>query len=627
MSGMATVIEQTRALAAEVFAACSVPTSTRSQGEWAELVTACQGMLNTLSAAQDAAIARMVAIEWVWAPDGSTAERVHAPGWVSLDGPDLVASTLSVSHQHAQARVDEAVALAAGVAPSAGPGDPRVPSGLGALHEQMAAGQVDAYRAGVVASELAGVPADVVKQVLDQIVGYVEEPGPVLRRRTRRVLARVSPEHARERTVAARRECGLRRWVADPGVDAWLARVPVEEAAPAWAAIDELARRYVADAACADLERARGKALTDLVTGHSTGTYAVHLTTTLESALAATESAPGRVSGEGVPAPAVGAAVAAPDEARVSLSGPGVPGPGVGAPEDAPLSRPSGSPALSPTRPDRGSARAARRGSDRLVRASGGVKTAAVTGGQGQPAADPAPSNPGASTPVQSAPGQSGPGALGPGASVPGASAPLASGSGASAPDASGPGASDPAIGDLVSVVLTGSSEPRLVPRDWLQQATSAAKTCKTLACSPSTGALVDPGGQLTSTAYQPGERLRALVKARDGRCRFPGCSIAAVFCDLDHVTPWPAGPTAAVNLICLCRRHHRIKQAPVGGCGCTPTPPSPGPIHWAGNTSPTRSTASSTSCCPHLPTPSTTPTPPPTRITRIASPTRSVAS
>jgi len=52
-------------------------------------------------------------------------------------------------------------------------------------------------------------------------------------------------------------------------------------------------------------------------------------------------------------------------------------------------------------------------------------------------------------------------------------------------------------------------------------------------------------------------------VQARDRRCRFPGCTIAAVFCDLDHVRPWPNGPTADTNLICLCRRHHRVKQRP----------------------------------------------------------------
>ena len=63
--------------------------------------------------------------------------------------------------------------------------------------------------------------------------------------------------------------------------------------------------------------------------------------------------------------------------------------------------------------------------------------------------------------------------------------------------------------------------------------------------------------------AYRPPTRMAKRVKARDRRCRFPGCTIAAVFCDLDHVRPWPHGPTADTNLICLCRRHHRVKQRP----------------------------------------------------------------
>jgi hypothetical protein len=62
---------------------------------------------------------------------------------------------------------------------------------------------------------------------------------------------------------------------------------------------------------------------------------------------------------------------------------------------------------------------------------------------------------------------------------------------------------------------------------------------------------------------YKPSARMAKRVRARDRRCRFPGCSIAAVFCDLDHVRPWPTGPTRDDNLLTLCRRHHRIKQRP----------------------------------------------------------------
>ena len=82
--------------------------------------------------------------------------------------------------------------------------------------------------------------------------------------------------------------------------------------------------------------------------------------------------------------------------------------------------------------------------------------------------------------------------------------------------------------------------------------------------CDPLTGARLDPDEPASPpTAYRPGAQLTALVRARDGRCRFPGCSIAARFCDLDHVRPWPTGPTTATNLLTLCRRHHRIKQRP----------------------------------------------------------------
>ena len=81
--------------------------------------------------------------------------------------------------------------------------------------------------------------------------------------------------------------------------------------------------------------------------------------------------------------------------------------------------------------------------------------------------------------------------------------------------------------------------------------------------CDPLTGARLDPDDDLATDAYRPGAQLAALVRARDGRCRFPGCCVAARFCDLDHVRPWPAGRTTATNLLTLCRRHHRIKQRP----------------------------------------------------------------
>ena len=60
---------------------------------------------------------------------------------------------------------------------------------------------------------------------------------------------------------------------------------------------------------------------------------------------------------------------------------------------------------------------------------------------------------------------------------------------------------------------------------------------------------------------YTPAAALDRFTRARDRRCRFPGCRTPAQRCDLDHNTPWPAGPTSQTNLCCLCRHHHRLRH------------------------------------------------------------------
>jgi hypothetical protein len=91
-----------------------------------------------------------------------------------------------------------------------------------------------------------------------------------------------------------------------------------------------------------------------------------------------------------------------------------------------------------------------------------------------------------------------------------------------------------------------------------------------------------------TSGPYRPPRRLATRVRARDRRCRFPGCSVAAVFCDVDHVRAWPGGPTALTNLVCLCRRHHRVKQRP----GWAVRLSADGTVSWTDPTGRTRTTS-----------------------------------
>ena len=86
---------------------------------------------------------------------------------------------------------------------------------------------------------------------------------------------------------------------------------------------------------------------------------------------------------------------------------------------------------------------------------------------------------------------------------------------------------------------------------------------------------LTDDGGRVVwngpvRTRPDPGERRRfatatqaAYVRARDRRCRFPGCRRPASRSELDHTIPHTHdGPTHECNLCCLCVRHHVVKTA-----------------------------------------------------------------
>ncbi|WP_322000823.1 DUF222 domain-containing protein [Rhodococcus qingshengii] len=93
------------------------------------------------------------------------------------------------------------------------------------------------------------------------------------------------------------------------------------------------------------------------------------------------------------------------------------------------------------------------------------------------------------------------------------------------------------------------------------------------------------PPGALT---YAPGAALAALVRAVDGHCRFPGCSVPANRCQLDHITefdpsdPRRGGWTIVSNLQCLCRHHHQVKTYRLW----TPVMLEDRAIHWTDKTS-----------------------------------------
>ncbi|WP_157519634.1 HNH endonuclease signature motif containing protein, partial [Microbacterium hydrocarbonoxydans] len=69
-------------------------------------------------------------------------------------------------------------------------------------------------------------------------------------------------------------------------------------------------------------------------------------------------------------------------------------------------------------------------------------------------------------------------------------------------------------------------------------------------------------GRVLAVDRYRPSRRLRRHLRARDQRCRFPGCGVTARKCDLDHNhAASSGGETCESNLASFCRRHHVLKH------------------------------------------------------------------
>lgn len=69
-------------------------------------------------------------------------------------------------------------------------------------------------------------------------------------------------------------------------------------------------------------------------------------------------------------------------------------------------------------------------------------------------------------------------------------------------------------------------------------------------------------GALLAVDRYRPGDQLKRHLRARDQRCRFPACGLAARKCDIDHNHAAAEGePTCEDNLAHFCRRHHMMKH------------------------------------------------------------------
>ena len=128
------------------------------------------------------------------------------------------------------------------------------------------------------------------------------------------------------------------------------------------------------------------------------------------------------------------------------------------------------------------------------------------------------------------------------------------------------------------------------------ETARAIAEACDTwwerLVTHPVTGVVLHTDG------YQRTAAIDRHLRARDRHCRFPGCRLPAIRCEVDHTIDHAlGGKTDVCNLAHLCQRHHSMKQfagwkvrqleggilewtSPVGTT-YTDYPPTPG-VHFA---------------------------------------------
>jgi len=138
----------------------------------------------------------------------------------------------------------------------------------------------------------------------------------------------------------------------------------------------------------------------------------------------------------------------------------------------------------------------------------------------------------------------------------------------AATPAPATPPAATPAVSKDSGVALLGR---RVVPTAVLAEALRAGAK---LAALWLPGAAAEPG-------YRPSARLAEFIRVRDLFCRFPNCDVPADRCDIDHVIPWPLGPTHPSNLNCKCRSHHLMKTFWGGPGGWTDAQSPDGTVIW----------------------------------------------
>ena len=473
-----------------------------------------------------AAQARQLALIAEFARSRPPSVGEHPQAGASEFAVDELAVELRLSRLAAGARLVLAVTLA-----------DRLPGTAAAL----AAGDLDLPKVRAVADATStldppatlAVEARVLPRAVTQTVGQLRAS------LTRAVLA-VDPAggQVRHERAAAERRVAIAA-LPDGMAELW-ALLPAPAASAVYTAIDLHARR-TGHPADVPIDARRADALLELVTRHALPTHPTPITTVPTSAVSTSAAPTSAVPSSATPSGVVPSSVV-PSSAVPSSAAPSGAVLTSAAPTDVvPISEATGAALIS--------------------KAPGDGPVAGAASGSAAS---------GSAAPGTAAPGSAALGSAAPISAVPISDAPGSPVLGSAVPD-SAMVAGRPALAPLVQVTVAASTLLGLddqpgelaghgpIPAELARQvAADPTGTWRRILTDPATGAILDVGHR----SYRPPRPLARFVTARDGTCRFPSCRQPARRCDLDHVTPWPDGPTAAANLISLCRHHHRLKHS-----------------------------------------------------------------
>lgn len=255
----------------EAFADAQRASIVMSSEELAAQVDGAQRVINAASAVQAVRVAQFAARQAVVTDEGEWEILDHGVGYVDEFAGDCFGPMLGMSPVTAERKAHTAAAWVS-----------RLPQTLAA----MAAGDLDPWRATVIAAELSTADREVCAQVEDRLYPRVlaEAPGRA-RARVRRELAVVDLDSLRDKAARARLDRFVRLYPSDVvGMTEWLAQLPTADSVACKAAIDELAHQMATDDPDRTLDQCRADAFVDLILGNASVSTTVSFAIPVETA-------------------------------------------------------------------------------------------------------------------------------------------------------------------------------------------------------------------------------------------------------------------------------------------------------------------------------------------------------